>query len=146
MLCILLGFELCPEDTILSIDPNTAKLEVSSTLTLTVSTGGRVDLNAQMPGIVVQNARFVRDEFAPGMKLQFNVTWRATRAIGKDYRVFVHLFDPSGGFIGQTGDREPRNNGSPFPTAAWIDGTMVVDTYVLQIPLNAQPGLYEIRV
>ena len=135
-----------PEDTILSIDPNTAKLEVSSTLTLTVSTGGRVDLNAQMPGIVVQNARFVRDEFAPGMKLQFNVTWRATRAIGKDYRVFVHLFDPSGGFIGQTGDREPRNNGSPFPTAAWIDGTMVVDTYVLQIPLNAQPGLYEIRV
>lgn len=135
-----------PEDTILALDPNTAQLEVSSTLTVTVSTGGRIDLNAQMPGIVVQHARFVRDEFAPGMNVQFNVAWRATRAIGKDYRVFVHLFDPSGTFIGQTGDREPYNNGAPFPTAAWTDGTFVTDTYVLQIPLNAQPGLYEIRV
>lgn len=141
------SYSLDPENTILSIDPNVPKLEVSSTLTLTVSSGGRVDLGAQLgSGIYVESARFDRDEFAPGMTLKFDVTWRATRSVGKDYRVFVHLFDPAGNFIGQTGDRAPANNGAPFPTAGWSAGTVVVDSYTMQIPLEALPGQYEIRV
>jgi hypothetical protein len=96
--------------------------------------------------VVVESARFDRDEFAPGMTLKFDVTWRAVRAVGKDYRVFVHLFDPAGNFIGQTGDRAPANNGVPLPTAGWSAGTVVVDTYTMQIPLSALPGQYEIRV
>jgi eukaryotic-like serine/threonine-protein kinase len=140
-------YSLDPENTILAVEPNVTRLEVSSTLTLTVSSGGRVDLNTVLGSVVVvESARFDRDEFAPGMTLKFDVTWRAARAVGKDYRVFVHLFDPAGNFIGQTGDRAPANNGAPFPTAGWSAGTVVVDTYTMQIPLDALPGRYEIRV
>ena len=139
-------YSLEPQYTILAIDPPTTTLSVSGTLTLTVSSGGRVNLGAQLPGVLIESAQFSRDDYAPGMNAQFEVTWRGTRNVGKDYSVFVHLHDPSGNFMAQTGDREPRNRGASYPTSIWNASTVVVDSYVLQIPLTAQPGLYEIRI
>jgi serine/threonine-protein kinase len=140
-------FSLLPEKTILAITPTAgSKIEVSQTITFALSTGGRVDLGAQLPNIVIESAKFNREDFVPGATVQFNVIWRATGAVRKDYNVFVHLFDPSGNFIGQTGDRAPQNNGATVPTSSWRSGTIVVDNYALQIPLNALPGVHEIRI
>ncbi len=140
-------FSMEPENKILAIEPNTTSIPLSSTLLITVSSGGRVRLSAQLPGIVVENARFSREEYLPGSVVQFEVTWTATNPVGRDYNVFVHLYDPNGTFTGvQDGDRAPQNAGASAPTSLWAAGTRVVDTYRIPIPLNAQPGDYEIRI
>jgi eukaryotic-like serine/threonine-protein kinase len=146
-LTVLGKYDLLPENTILAIDPLTTALPVSSSLVITVSSGGRVDLRAEMPGIMVESARFNREEFPPGSAIQFDVTWRGLGAIGRDYNVGVYLFDPSGGYTGvQDGDRAPQHFGAASPTSGWSNGTVVIDTYRLVVPLNAQPGDYEIRI
>ena len=140
-------YGLDAQGTILSIEPDAPSVREGSVVTLTTSSGGQVALNMQLgDAVVIESARFTRDEYRPGMSVQFEVTWRALRPVGRDYRVFVHLHDLAGNFIAQTGDRSPANRGEPFPTAAWSADTVVVDTYELPIPLDAQPGLYEIRV
>lgn len=140
-------YGLDAQGTILSIEPDAPSVREGSVVTLTTSSGGQVALNMQLgDAVVIESARFTRDEYRPGMSVQFEVTWRALRPVGRDYRVFVHLHDLAGNFIAQTGDRSPTNRGEPFPTAAWSADTVVVDTYELPIPLDAQPGLYEIRV
>ncbi len=141
------AYSLDPAGTILAVEPAGSSAVAGSVLTFTLSSGGRIPLNAQLDGaVLIESAQFTRDEYAPGMSVQFDVTWRALRAVGKDYRVFVHLYDAAGNFLGQTGDRAPADKGVTYPTAAWKAGTIVVDTYALQIPLDAQPGQYEIRV
>jgi serine/threonine-protein kinase len=140
-------YSLSPDGTIIDAAPDAMSVAEGSVLTLTLSTGGAVPLNAQLGGaFVLDSARFTRDDYRPGMSVKFDVTWRASRAVGKDYRVFVHLHDAAGGFVAQTGDRAPFDRGIPFPTAAWTAETVVLDSYELPIPLDAPPGVYEIRV
>jgi hypothetical protein len=141
------AYSVEPEGTILSIDPDAPSVREGGTVTLTTSSGGRVALDVALGDVVVvESARLTRDEYRPGMNAVFEVTWRALRPPGKDYRVFVHLYDVAGNFIAQTGDRAPANRGEPYPTAAWAADTVVVDSYELPIPLDAAPGIYEIRV
>jgi serine/threonine-protein kinase len=139
-------FDLAPENTILAIEPNSTTIPVSSTLAITVSSGGRVRLEAQMPNIVIDNARFERMAYQPGMTIQFNVLWRAIGPVGRDYKVLVHLIAPNGQLVAQDRDGAPRNNGASAPTAAWGNGTLVLDTYTLAIPLSVAPGNYEVRI
>jgi eukaryotic-like serine/threonine-protein kinase len=139
-------YSLLPENTVLAIAPNSATLPLSSTLLITVSSGGRVRLEAQLPRVIIESARFQRDEFLPGMNIAFDVTWRASGRIGRDYKVLVHLIGPDGALVDQDGDRAPRNYGAEAPTSTWGNGTVVVDSYVLDIPLTAPPGAYEVRV
>jgi serine/threonine-protein kinase len=146
-LTVLGKFDFAPENTILAIDPVTTSLPVSSSLVITVSSGGRVDLRAEMPGIMIESARFNRDDFPPNSTIQFDVTWRGMGAVGRDYNVGVYLFDPNGGYTGvQDGDRAPQHYGTPAPTSSWSNGTVVIDTYQLVVPSSAQPGDYEIRI
>lgn len=141
------AYSLTPDGTILDVAPDAVSAAEGSALTLTLSSGGVVPLGAQLgDAFVLDAARFTRDEYRPGMSVRFDVTWRALRTVGKDYRVFVHLHDAAGNFVAQTGDRAPADRGVPFPTAAWTAETVVFDSYELPIPLDAPPGVYEIRV
>lgn len=136
-----------PEKEILDSDPRAgAKLSVSGTLTLTVSTGGRFDLNVLMPPVVLENVRLTRDSYEPGQRLRFDVKWRSTGAINRGYRVAWFLIHSSGGVVRQGEDREPRNNGTPVPTVTWRAGTIVNDSYELAIPVEALPGRYRIGI
>ncbi|MEO6062378.1 MAG: PASTA domain-containing protein, partial [Thermoflexales bacterium] len=136
-----------PEKEILDSDPRAgARLSVSGTLTLTVSTGGRFDLNVLMPPVVLENVRLTRDSYEPGQRIRFDVKWRSTGTVTRGYRVAWFLIHSSGGVLGQGEDREPRNNGVPVPTVTWRAGTIVNDSYELAIPVSALPGRYRIGI
>jgi eukaryotic-like serine/threonine-protein kinase len=137
-----------PEGEILSVAPPSGeKLAVSGTLTLTLSTGGRINLEAKMPGVVVDWAKFNRETYGPGQTIDVEVQWRATRSLGKDYNVAWFLLGRDGfQRIAQGQDRAPQNQGSTFPTSAWGAGTVIVDRYRLQIPADIASGAYSIEI
>ena len=137
-----------PEGQIVAVAPPAGeKLAVNGTLTLTVSTGGRFDLNSQMPGIVVDWAKFTRESYGPGQVIAFDVQWRATDNIGRDFNVAWYLLGDNGGrSLAQGADRAPANRGSSFPTSNWTAGTIVVDSYQLSIPNDIQAGAYTVEI
>lgn len=136
-----------PEREVLDTDPKPgSKLSVSGTLTLTLSTGGRFDLNTQMAPVVLEYVRLARDSYEPGQRIRFDARWRATGAVNRGYRVAWFLIHSSGGVVAQGEDREPRNNGVPAPTVTWRAGTVVADTYDLNIPPTALPGRYRLAI
>lgn len=142
------AFALSPAGTILALSPpGGSQLAVSDTLTVTVSTGGRVDIGASMPPITLESATLGREAFVPGQTVQFGVRWRADAPVGRDYNVGWYLFAPDGATVLVQGvDRMPQNNGLPAPTSAWTTGTVVDDTYALQLPASLQPGRYPIQI
>jgi serine/threonine-protein kinase len=137
-----------PAGTILAIEPpGGSQLAVSDTLTVTVSTGGRLDLDVSMPPITLESVTLARDTFVPGQTVQFKVNWRADAAVGQDYNVGWYLFTPDNATVlAQGADRAPQNNGLPAPTSAWSAGTRVEDTYALQLPANLSPGTYPLQI
>jgi len=143
-------YSLQPEGTIIALNPPAgAKLSLSETLRLTVSTGGRIDLNVDMSPIVLDYARFSQDRYASGQAFQFSVLWRAKANVGRDYRVFVHVLKQGGAAadgVRTNGDRAPMNNGAPVPTSGWTDSTVVNDTYEISLPANLPAGNYRIEI
>jgi serine/threonine-protein kinase len=140
-------FSFQPENLIVSLTPpGGSKLAVSGTLTLTVSNGGRVPLNVNLSPVMLDWARFDQERYAPGQVLRFAALWRAVGRVGASYKVFVHLFGPDGALVAQPPDREPMNNGSPAPTATWSAGTVVYDTYAVDIPADARSGQYHLEI
>lgn len=135
-----------PERTILGTLPQGGSaLSVSGTLTVSVSTGGRFDVKATMPPVVLDSVRFGQEVFAAGQLVSFQVRWQSLGRVGRNMKVFVHVWGPNGSFI-QPDDREPRNAGIPAPTSAWATGTIVLDTYDFVVPQNAPRGQYRIEV
>ena len=143
-------FNLQPEGTIIGLEPPAGtKLALSDTLTVTLSTGGRIDLNVNMSPIFIDSARFGQDRYAAGQTLQFSILWRAVANVGKDYRVFVHVLRQDGSPVDgvrTNGDRTPMNNGVLVPTSAWSVGTLVNDTYEVSLPPNLPAGNYRIEI
>ena len=120
---------------------------MSGTITLTLSTGGRINLAATMPGVAVDWARFNRETYGPGQTIDVEVQWRATQPLGKDYNAAWFLLGNNGfQLVAQGQDRAPQNQGSTYPTSAWGTGTVIVDRYRLQIPANIASGQYSIEI
>jgi serine/threonine-protein kinase len=143
-------FSTLPENTIIDLDPPAGtKLAVGENLTVTVSTGGRVDLNVNMNPVAIDTARFGQEHYAPGQTVQFNVQWRAMVNVGHDYRVFVHFLTATGSPVDNAktdADRIPRNNGVSAPTSSWTAGTIVNDVYSIILPGNLPSGNYRIEI
>ncbi|MGQ9903823.1 MAG: protein kinase domain-containing protein [Anaerolineae bacterium] len=136
-----------PENVILTTDPPPgSRLVVSGTLTVTVSTGGRVPINANLSPIALEWARFSRDAYLPGQTIQFSVNWRALATVNKGYKVGWYLLSETGDIMAQGQDREPRHNGNPSPTSTWRANTVVFDTYSLVIPAGLAPGIYQVGI
>ena len=143
-------FSTQPENTIIDLNPPAGtKLALSETLTITVSTGGRVDLNVNMNPVVIDNARFGQETYSPGQTVQFSVQWRAIGSVGHDYRVFVHFLRIDGSPVDGAktdGDRNPANSGVQAPTSSWTAGTIVNDLYSVTLPGDLPAGNYRVEI
>jgi hypothetical protein len=145
-------FSVEPEGEIIALDPPAGtKLGMSETLTVTLSTGGRIDLNVDMSPVMIESARFGlgQEQYVPGQALQFSVLWRAVDNVGRDYSVFVHVLHENGApadGVQTNGDRTPMNNGVPAPTSSWTAGAQINDTYEVLLPGNLPAGNYRIEV
>ncbi len=142
------ALDFSPAGTIVDVQPpEGSQLAVSETLTLTVSSGGLIPLDVQMPPITLESVTLSRDTFLPGQTVQFAVRWRANAPVGRDYNVGWFLFPQGSGTPAAQGqDREPHNNGAPSPTSTWVAGTVVDDVYTLQVPFNAPAGAYTLQL
>jgi hypothetical protein len=60
-----------------------------------------------------------------------------------DYTAFAHLVDEGG--LGWAGDDHQPRDGL-YPTSDWGAGEMVRDTFTLNVPADAPPGLYDVQV
>jgi serine/threonine-protein kinase len=143
-------FSVLPENTIIDLNPPAGtKLALGENLTVTVSTGGRVDLNVNMNPVAIDTARFGQEQYLPGQTVQFNIQWRAMVNVGHDYRVFVHFLTANGSPVDgvQTdSDRNPKNNGVESPTHTWVGGTIVNDIYTIVLPSTLPAGNYRIEI
>ena len=75
--------------------------------------------------------------------LTLKVAWLALRNIDRNYKVFVHVFDPATEKIVVQSDLMPRNNA--YPTSRWITGEVITDTMALSLA-DAPPGSYRVAI
>ena len=79
----------------------------------------------------------------PGKPLQVALTWHAPGPTDTPFTVFVHLVDATGALTAQK-DAMPVQN--TLPTTCWVAGEVIEDTYELDLPLSAAPGLYSLHI
>jgi hypothetical protein len=84
----------------------------------------------------------------PGRKMRVVLEWQSLRPIGDNYKVFVQLLDAGLQVRAQGDDKAPLGGSAPtllwFPR--WREGTRIVDTQVLDVPADLQPGTYPLIV
>jgi 4-amino-4-deoxy-L-arabinose transferase-like glycosyltransferase len=89
--------------------------------------------------IELTGASFSQTEAQPGEVVTITLQWRSLAGIEEDYTGFVHLVDPAGNDVAQD-DHFPTNG--LFPTRVWSSGTVVSDTYRIELPGNLAAGDY----
>lgn len=78
-----------------------------------------------------------------GDELRLGLHWQALGRVERDYKVFVHLFDPATEVIAAQHDAMPRQN--RYPTSWWARGEVVSD--VITLSLEGVPrGDYRLAV
>jgi hypothetical protein len=124
-------------------DPPPGTLVANRTLiTLIVSSGSRVPIDANLGGQILLRAYEIpRLQFKPGEAVNLTFLWQAITPLTDDYNLFVHLTTPQGGIVSQI-DTSPQSNA----TRNWPVGEVIVDRYQLPIPITAVPGDYQIRI
>ena len=78
-----------------------------------------------------------------GEELRLELYWQALRQMAMDYKVFVHLFDPSTETIVAQHDAMPREG--HYPTSRWAKGEVVSDSITLDLA-EVPPGHYRLAV
>ncbi|MEM7799075.1 MAG: DUF2142 domain-containing protein [Chloroflexota bacterium] len=82
-------------------------------------------------------------EAAPGQTLNLDLFWRANGTPSLDYTVFVQLLTLDGEYMAG-GDRPPLNG--HYPTTLWESGEQIIDSKLIEIPKDLEPGAYQIAV
>lgn len=133
-----------PKGIVIAQEPPASTLIVEgSTVTMTVSTGARVSLNANLGDqVMLVAAEIEQIEVPPGGTLALTLHWRALAQMDTPYTVFIHLARADGSIIVQQ-DTEPRNG--TYPTTLWQVNEQVRDSYTFLIPDDASPGSYWIK-
>jgi hypothetical protein len=85
--------------------------------------------------------RLPKREVAPGDRLLLTLYWQAEAPIGDAYTVFTHLLGPGGALTAQQDN--PPGRGTR-PTDGWVPGTLVEDSYEIEVPPDAPPGEYTV--
>jgi 4-amino-4-deoxy-L-arabinose transferase-like glycosyltransferase len=101
---------------------------------------GEVALSSEM---VLASAALERTELSRGDVLHLSLVWRPQQALGRDYKVFVHLADESGHPAAQW-DGLPCFNLAR--TSRWAAGEAVEDHVLMTIPASMPPGGYSVLV
>ena len=78
-----------------------------------------------------------------GDELLLTLHWQALRAPGRDYKVFVHCFDPTREQILAQRDAQPLDG--RYPTGQWAAGEVVSDRLVVDLA-DVPPGRYLLAV
>jgi hypothetical protein len=69
------------------------------------------------------------------------VVWQPLQTLPQNLKVFVHLVDSAGNVIAQY-DGYPQSG--DYPTAQWVPGELIADSYPVIIPNHTPPGPYQI--
>jgi len=92
----------------------------------------RTPINAEIGGIAqVLGYNLASASVRPGQALTVTVYWKPINNTDKPYTVFVHLYDPATGVLGQF-DGYPGQG--QYPTTIWIRGQTFADIY--QVPVH----------
>ena len=143
-------------DTVWSVEPERivvaqvpdpgVMLHAGDTVTLTVSGGTTVpmvlDVNMSET-ILLESVELDSNAFHPGDTIRLTLHWKALRAVGSNYRVFVHLQDSGGPHSTPVayGDDDPV-----VPSTRWGVDTVIVDPHQVVIPAGLASGTYQLRV
>ncbi len=76
-------------------------------------------------------------------EVKLTLVWGALEAPGRDYKFFVHLFNPTDESVPAQVDAMPRN--FTYPTGLWVKGEVVTDTVRLDLA-NVPAGEYRVAV
>ena len=87
--------------------------------------------------------RLGQEEISPGDSLLLTLYWRAESPVDRDYTVFVHLQEPSGGLVAQQDNPPIRGT---HPTDGWHVGEFVEDPYEVLVPEDVPYGDYILSV
>ena len=125
-------------------DPPPGSLVANRTLiTLLVSSGSRVPMDANFGGeIMLQAYEIPRLQFKPGEAVPLTFFWQVSPNLNQDYNFFVYLTTPQGGIVAQV-DGPPQDLG---PTSSWPKGESVFNRYSLTVPASVATGDYQIRI
>ncbi len=93
--------------------------------------------------VMVEGYKLERSEVRAGGVVKLAVRWRALKAVGVGYKVFVHLVGADGRVWGQV-DTVPGNG--LVPTSGWEEGDAVEDRYGVLVSPDVEPGTYELRI
>ncbi|MCB8923253.1 MAG: glycosyltransferase family 39 protein [Ardenticatenaceae bacterium] len=72
------------------------------------------------------------------------LVWQAEELPTEDYTVFVHLLGQDGVCCVWQQDAMPQQN--QYPTTRWLPDEVVVDSYTIRLPDDAEPGDYPIEI
>jgi hypothetical protein len=102
-----------------------------------------VSITAKFGDSIQLNSLDVLDsEPAPGSVVRVRLTWQALAPIQQSYKVFTHIF--LGDQILAQHDGQPV--GELRPTSTWQVGEIIHDQFAIQLPPDAQPATYQLRV
>jgi hypothetical protein len=76
-------------------------------------------------------------------KQYLTLLWRSERRMAVDYKVFVHIFDPTTGIPVAQDDAMPLH--WTYPTSYWYPGEMVTDPITISLE-DVPPGSYGLAV
>jgi len=120
------------------------EIGAGSVVTLTVSSGPRGEIRADLGGkVMLLSCELNEATFSPGGYLQVIITWQVLDRFADPYTVFIHIADTSGRILTQV-DRPPL--GGSRPTNTWQPGEKLLDPYDLTLPRDAPPGSYWIQI
>jgi hypothetical protein len=85
----------------------------------------------------------------PGDTLRLLITWQALQALDRDYKLFVHILDPSGAVMAQAdpilgAGADPDRPGEDYFASRWDPGRLVVTDVPITLPVTMAPGEYRI--
>jgi hypothetical protein len=74
-------------------------------------------------------------------ELRLGLHWQALQQMERDYKIFVHLFDPATEVIVAQDDAMPCQN--QYPTSWWAEGEVVSDEITISLK-DLSPGRYRL--
>lgn len=83
------------------------------------------------------------EKTAAGAKMWVTLYWQALTAVSHDYVILLRLLDQEGQEAAYWLGRPVR---SGYPTTAWQAGQIIQDPWLLAIPAEVKPGLYQLEV
>lgn len=96
------------------------------------------------PVIVLESYRYT-PRAAPGGVVAVELNWKALRAVGEDYQIFVHLVPTQAPEA-----RVAQQDGPPLqglrPTSSWQVGEVIRDPHAILVPPLIEPGSYHLRL